>query len=186
MDTITRQLRSQVCQTSGTRPMVAAADSSASFYVDFTDGSAGRLPDLHTLTYVPPTPPDRTGTIVERDYAGTASKVAGQDPTYTTPAFSTRTLATGVLPVSGTPVFQYYAYNAATRLATPVTGAAALSTIARIRVTFRAMASRDASQTGSVVIQDDVVVRGLDPNPAATATPVGTPTPTPTPTVSCA
>jgi type II secretory pathway pseudopilin PulG len=186
MDMITRQLRSQVCQTSGTRPMAAAADTTASFYVDFTDGSTGRVPDLHTLSYVAPTGTQRSGSIVERDYAGTAGKTVAQDPTYATVPFSTSTLATNVIPVDGVPVLRYFAYNSTTPLKTPVTGAAALATIARVRVTFRAMPGRDTSRTGSVVIQDDVVVRGLDPNPIATATPVGTATPTPTPTVTCA
>jgi prepilin-type N-terminal cleavage/methylation domain-containing protein len=173
METITRQLRSQVCQPSGTPPIFSRAGNvtdgnGVTFFVDFTDGSqAATTPvDMHTIRYVPPTAPAVAGTIVEQDYTGTLGANASIDPTYSATPYRTRTLLTDVVPVSpGAPIFRYYLYNSTTPLATPVTGSA-LGSIASIQIAYRALPSRSTTTTarGNVVFQDLVTVREVDPN----------------------
>lgn len=173
MDTITRQLRSEVCQPSGTPPIFSRTGNvtdgnGVTFFVDFTDGSqAATTPaDMHTIRYVPPTAPAVSGKIVEQDYTGTLGANAATDPAYYTTPYRTRTLLTDVVPVSpGAPIFSYYPYNATTPLATPVTGPA-LGSIASIQIAYRTLPSRSTTITarGNVVFQDLVTVREVDPN----------------------
>jgi hypothetical protein len=151
---------------------MAAADINAvSFYVDLTDGTTGRPPELHTITYDP-----ATRTLIERDYIGT-----GTAPTISYPAAGSpsrvRTLAENVLPTA-TPIFRYYAYNTAPlprpalALATPLS-AVNLGRVARIELSFRTLPPKALSPStrGSIVLEDEVYVRAADPNdPAPTPT----------------
>jgi prepilin-type N-terminal cleavage/methylation domain-containing protein len=170
MDAITRQLRSQVCQPSGTPPMYSRAgnttdDNDATFFVDLTDGSDATKPaELHTLAYVPYASAPTKGSIVERDYSGTLNSNPAIDPSYGTTPYATRTLLADVAPVDGkTPIFSYYDFSG-NKLATPVTGAP-LGSIARIQVAYRSLPSRgSATDRGAVVFQDQVSVREVDPN----------------------
>ena len=164
LDNITRQLRSQVCLPSGTAPMFSRAgnptdDNDATFFVDLTNGSSTtQAPELHTLTF------DATNRrIVESDYADTLPSDPTKDPAYKT-LTRTRTLLSDVVQSGSTPVFTYYTF-AGTPLTAPVTGAA-LGTIASIQVSFRALPSRatDPNTRGSVLFQDRVSVREVDPN----------------------
>jgi prepilin-type N-terminal cleavage/methylation domain-containing protein len=182
MDTVTRQLRSQVCLNTTTPAMAPPAGwgvntdaDNALFYVDFSDGTAPN-PELHLITY------DATKRqLIEKDYANT-SKVAGQY-VYPAPAAYTRmnVLLDGVVRATDPttkqpiPVFQYYAYNAAANPPRPsaqLSGsltAAQEATVARIDVTFKALpahASASAQNAGSV-FQDEVYVREADPNAPA-------------------
>ena len=179
MDTITRQLRSEVCQPSGTPPIVQRAgyvtdDNNVSFFVDLTDGSDTTKPvDLHTIAY------DATkNQIVERDYTGTLSPTPGVDPTYNAAPYRTRTLLTDVVPVDNTPIFRYYGFGATTPFATPV-AASNLGLISGIQIAFKTLptntaavwrrdtaAQRTAGFRNSVVYQDLVTVREVDPNAA--------------------
>ena len=187
MDTLVRQLRSQVCLNTPTPtpPMSPPAGfgtvtrgDTAVFYTDFTD--AGKpttvAPELHVLTY-----DAATRRLIERDYTGTIAPVTGgYQYTYpsaaSTPA-KTKTLAENVIPLTGVPVFAYYAYNNAAApprpdlsLAAPASGMVAADTalVARIVVNFRALTTSNVNNlTGSSVFQDEVTVRAADPNDEA-------------------
>jgi prepilin-type N-terminal cleavage/methylation domain-containing protein len=168
LDQITRQLRSQVCQASGTLPMVATATNpsdanDASFYVDLTNDSDPTVaPQLHTLAYQG-APNYR---IVETDWTATAPSNPRVNPTYSgTPM--TRVLLTDVLPIGTTPVFSYY--DALGNALTGTLSAATAGKVARIDVAFRATPSGaaktgNADPRGSVDFQDRVTVRLVDPN----------------------
>jgi prepilin-type N-terminal cleavage/methylation domain-containing protein len=168
MDTITRQLRSQVCLSTNVPPMAVASDNSVSFYVDLSNPTANANPELHTLVYDP-----TARTITEKDFVGT-----GAAPSITYPTTPTRTklLAENVVPQTGVPIFTYYAYNTATPprpdtvLATPLS-TANLGLVARIDIAFRTLIPRANYTRGSIVLQDEVYVRAADPNdPAPTPT----------------
>jgi prepilin-type N-terminal cleavage/methylation domain-containing protein len=187
MDTVVRQLRSQVCLNTATPtpPMSPPAGfgtvttgTTAVFYTDFTDGGQPTTvaPELHVLTY------DATSRrLIERDYTGTV-KLVTNVYTYTYPTAAstparTKVLAENVIPLSASvPIFQYFTYDTATpprpnlALAAPVTGMAAADTarVARIVVNFRALTTSDVTKLrGSSVFQDEVTVRAADPNDEA-------------------
>jgi hypothetical protein len=168
MDTMTRQLRSQVCLATNVPPMAAASDNSVSFYTDLTDPAAKKNPELHTITYDP-----AKRTLVEQDFVG-----SGTAPSITYPSTPSRirTLAENVVPQGSTPLFRFYAYNAATPprpdtpLSTPLS-AANLGLVARIELSFRTLAPKSTTTRGSIVLEDQVYVRAADPNdPAPTPT----------------
>jgi len=186
MDTVVRQLRSQVCLNTAnpTPPMsppsgfgTVTSGTTAVFYTDFTD--AGKpttvAPELHVLTY-----DDTTHRLIERDYKGTVQLVTNVY-TYTYPTAAstparTKVLAENIVPLTGVPVFQYYTYNTATPprpdlvLPAPATGMAATDTarVARIVINFRALTTSSLTNlTGSSVFQDEVTVRAADPNDEA-------------------
>lgn len=166
MDLITRQLRSQVCLPSGTPPMFSRAgnptdDADATFFVDLTSGAdPTAAPQLHTLVY-----DAAKHAIIERDYTDKLPADVQQDPAYAG-APTTRTVLTDVVPVTGTPVFTYYTFAGAT-VPAPVTGDA-LGTIASVQVTYRALpghySAANPNPRGSVVFQNRVTVREVDPN----------------------
>jgi prepilin-type N-terminal cleavage/methylation domain-containing protein len=175
MDTITRQLRSQVCLPTATATPAMAPPTGwgvntdandAVFYADLSDGTGTTAPELHWISY------DSTLLqLVERDYVNT-STVAGTF-SYPPPASPTRTkvLLTNVVPYGSAPVFAYYAYDTSVAMPRPsaqLSGsltAAQEATIARIDVSFKAMPEHaTADQRGSSVFQDEVYVRAADPN----------------------
>jgi prepilin-type N-terminal cleavage/methylation domain-containing protein len=166
METITRQLRSQVCLPSGTPSMVNRTGnvtdaSNVSFFVDFHDGSDATLaPDLHTLSF-----DAANKRIVESDIVGGKNATPITDLPYTgTPV--KKTLLTDVVGLlDGTPVFRYYAYDGTAF--TPPISAANLKKIAQIKIAFMALPTRaKPNARGSVVFQDQVFVRDVDPNVA--------------------
>jgi prepilin-type N-terminal cleavage/methylation domain-containing protein len=169
MDTITRQLRSQVCLPSGTPSMYSRAgnvtdDNNATFFVDFRDGSDPTIaPDLHTLSFVEDE--DKVGQIVESDYAGKQNLNPAVDLPYNAPPV-TKVLLNGVVRVDdATPIFRYFKYDG-TAIATPVS-AADLKKLATIKIAFRVLpAGTRPSDRGNVVFQDQIFVRDVDPNVA--------------------
>jgi prepilin-type N-terminal cleavage/methylation domain-containing protein len=172
MDTVTRQLRSQVCLPSGTAAMFSRAANTtdnvdATFFVDFSDGGDRSIaPDLHSISY------DAANTqLIENDYAGGKNATPAVDLPYNgTPV--RRVLLTGVTQIdAATPIFSYYASDG-TRLGTGATFAvtgADLKRIALIKVAFHTAAGRgqDTGPNG-VDLQDQVFVRSFDPNTAST------------------
>lgn len=171
MDTITRQLRSQVCLDSKTAAVTEATPDRVSFYVDLTDGSSATAPPaLHTLTFDP-----AARTIAELAYTGTrnASGVVSYSSTPTR-----RTFLSDVQRDGSTPVFSYFAFDAPAPPATPTPTLALAATprlsdgdrerVARIAVSFDALPSRAKAATpNSLVLRDDVFVRSADPDNAA-------------------
>jgi Tfp pilus assembly protein PilW len=178
MDTMTRQLRSQVC-LGDVNPIISAGwtgDRQAlTFYTDLSDGSGSTPIQRRTLAY-----DVSDATIVETTWDGTG---AAPNTTYnTTPR--TRTLLTDVGPdPDGTadatgqiPVFRFNRSDNATPpafvpLATPLS-AADLPRVTKIEIAL-AVRRTDAPATDEplVVMRDDVYVRSADPNQT-------TPTPT--------
>lgn len=175
MDTITRQMRSQVCLSSSVPPMAAATNSSATVYVDHTDGTSGMPPEMHTITFDP-----ASRRIVQRDFVGTGTAPAIVFPVAPN---RTKTLLEGVVPYrppgapQDLPIFRYFAFSTATpprpdvALATPLS-AADLGRVARIEVAFRALRpnvrpNSPGETRGSIVLQDEVYVRAADPNDVA-------------------
>jgi|tagenome__1003787_1003787.scaffolds.fasta_scaffold20788029_2 prepilin-type N-terminal cleavage/methylation domain-containing protein len=180
MDTITRQLRSQVClspiiSAMATRPGDITNDNTATFYADFTDGSNPDVKptaDLHKLAYDP-----ITRTMTDTTYTSSWNKAV--DPWVpVVPAAPTRTrvIATDIVPDGATPIFSYYTYDGGSppkpniRLWPIGAGGIALADlarVARIDVTFRSLpvkADPNASNPIYVKFEDEVYVRAADPN----------------------
>jgi type II secretory pathway pseudopilin PulG len=175
MDTIVRDLRSQVCLPSSdpeTRPNVgslaAGAPTSVDFYADLGDGSATQPPQRRTITF-----DAAARTIVERVYRAT-----GPAGDYVFPATPdvTRTLLTDVVQDGSTPVFSFYTFDRSVSPPTPTTpldassglAPAALASTARISIAFKVLRAggTDAS-SGAARLQDDVFRRAIDPNTTA-------------------
>lgn len=160
MDSIVRELRSQVCPDLTTSAMTTRTGNvtdgnGATFYVDFTDGS-GALPDLHNIAYDP-----ATRRMVVRVYKPNSS---GAYPAAGSPS-TTRLLLPNVVSDGSTPVF---AYRAGDTVLTPPAGgltAATLATVTQIEVTFKALPrGAGAGARNGVVVEDQVYVRSADPN----------------------
>ena len=101
MDTITRQLRSQVCYSATVPALVSGTDTAVKFHVDLTDGS--KPIEQHEIFYNP-----TARTLTERVWPGRgqpalvpdADGLAGRSPTSVVPR-----------PAPNAPIFRYYAYN---------------------------------------------------------------------------
>ena len=170
MDTITRQLRSQVCYSATVPALVSGTDTAVKFHVDLTDGS--KPIEQHQITY------DSTArTLTERVWPGVGSPLSF--PTQTV----TRQITDGVVqqPVKlapDLPIFRYYAYNTAsppqpkTLLPTPLS-ATDLARVARIEITFVTLPPGIKTVTfpAASTLQNEIYVRVADPNdPAPTPT----------------
>jgi Tfp pilus assembly protein PilW len=157
METITRELRSQVCPPSTGAALTQAQDNSVTFYVDLSGGASN--PEQRQITYDP-----TTRTLTEYSYVGTGT---WPDMTYPATATRTRELLKNAVPVGSSPVFTYYAYDssgAQQQLATPVTGTANLARIVRVGVSFSAQPSRTNQAARSTTFQSAVDTRTSDPN----------------------
>jgi prepilin-type N-terminal cleavage/methylation domain-containing protein len=170
MDTITRQLRSQVCYSATVPALVSATDDAVKFHVDLSDGS--QPIQQREIAF------DATAkTLTERTWAGSGSPLTF--PTVT----RTRQLVSEIVrsqdkDANIIPIFKYYAYNIATpprpdlRLTTPLS-APDLARVARIDIGFRALppGSKATAPAGAVSLQNQIYVRVADPNdPAPTPT----------------
>jgi prepilin-type N-terminal cleavage/methylation domain-containing protein len=166
MDTMTREMRSQVCLSKNDPPMYAATPDSATFYAEFTDQSLStRPPERRTITFNPV-----AGTLVESTFVSASTAAP-----YVYPATPTRTktLVTNVTRYGTTPIFQYFAFGAATPprpdLTLPATSGMATADLARvalIKINFRVRA-KAGTDSGSIVLVDDVYVRAADPDAPA-------------------
>jgi prepilin-type N-terminal cleavage/methylation domain-containing protein len=181
MDTMTRELRSQICMTTDVPPIRETLEQtvggsyrqSVAFYSDLTDGRTNAVPELRTLTY-----DDSSRTITEA-----VSQGRGTPPAVTYDAPVTRVIGTNVqreVAANGaaTPIFSYYGFTTATAT-TPATptlalpnamanGGANVKMVARVAVRFRMLPTgrKNATRT-STVFADDVYVRAADPNDPA-------------------
>jgi prepilin-type N-terminal cleavage/methylation domain-containing protein len=174
MQTITRQIRSQVCLGTASRPLVAAAPDSVSFYTDLSGGGISPQPNaqLRTITYDP-----SARTITESVYDGT-----GTYPNLTFPSQPTRTAVllekVDRIPDAGysggfRPIFDYHRFadnplNGATaRLtSTPLSEADRARTV-KVTVQFIANPLRQATQVSerrTTHFRNEVYVRSADPN----------------------
>jgi hypothetical protein len=169
MDTITRQLRSQVCYSPTVPALVSGTDDAVKFHLDLTDGSTAI--QQRELVFNP-----TARTLTERTWPGQGSPITF--PTLT----RTRLLMSDVTRSQDKdavvlPIFRYYAYNTAvpprpdTRLVTPLS-ATDLARVAKIEVAFRSLPpGRALAPASAVSLQNEIYVRVADPNdPAPTPT----------------
>lgn len=180
MDRMTRELRSQVCQSEDVTPVYETTASGASgsyaqsisFYASFTDGRALRYPQLRTLAY-----DERSRTITE------SVVNPRSDGSYTGFPGTARVIAGHVLrPAVGgipQPIFTYFGFTTSTdpdnppapTIPLPVAmarGSANARKVAKIGVRF-SIAPSASQQSGrtTTTLQDDVFVRAADPNDSA-------------------
>jgi len=168
LDRITRDLNSMVCLPGDPAQdaLIAGSDNSVDVYADLGDGSASRPPQRRTITYNP-----ATRRITENVYTPTGPAGAYVFPA--TPTTST-TLLSDVIQDGSTPIFTYYPLDTTpdddvppAALSASGTGLAAadLDSVARIRITFKALPSnRTTARPGDAVMQDDVYRTAVDPN----------------------
>jgi hypothetical protein len=165
MERITRQMRSQVCPSTTGAALTAGEDDSLSFYVDTTGGTQN--PERHRIAY-----DSATNKLTQFDYVG-----SGSWPDLVFPASPTRTyeLLTDAAPVSGVPIFSYYAFTTSgtispsVRLNTPL-AQEDLPRVVRIAVSFVARPRRTNQPPQSTTFQNQVDVRTADPNNPTEAT----------------
>jgi type II secretory pathway component PulJ len=180
MDIVTRDLRSQVCAwaTNATpamltaRSLESASSSSVGVFVDFTDeaqvAGVSPAPSLRTISLA------ANGNLNETVQKGTWAVAAPNRAVLGTA--TTRTLTGGIAaPDADGIVFRYYAFNNANPpqpivpLPTnrPLT-AAELATVAKIRITYRAVAQRGTvvptATRATARFQNEVYIRSADPN----------------------
>jgi type II secretory pathway pseudopilin PulG len=180
LETMTQQLRSQVCPSTSIASLAAASANSVTFYADLSNGAAAVKDRVQkrVLTYDP-----AARTITQSVYlptgVGTATTPPG--PTFPATASSTRVLAANV-DTDGQAIFRYFAYapgtaataTTAATAATPTveltapTAAADLARIARIQIAFVAKSANPTMvDRGALTLHDQVVLRAADPNDLA-------------------
>jgi hypothetical protein len=168
IDTMTRQLRSQVCFSPTVPALVSGTDNSVKFHADLSDGT--RLIEQRELLYDPV-----KRTINERTWAGSLILGVVTFPTLT----KNRQLISEITtrPAPDAAIFRYYAYNTAVpprpiiQLPTPLS-ATDLARTARIDVGFVTLPpNARPAPAASVTLQNEIYVRVADPNdPAPTPT----------------
>jgi prepilin-type N-terminal cleavage/methylation domain-containing protein len=168
MSMITRDLRSQVCLPGATpiASLRAASDTSVDVYANLGDGTAAQPPQRRTITFN-----STARTITEDIYTPTGSAGSYVFPTAPT---RTRTLLTDVGQDGTTPVFRYYPFDTtpdddtqspAAFAASSGVAAGSLDDVARVVVTYRVFPAGSGAANGrSVVMQDEVFRRAIDPN----------------------
>ncbi len=161
METVTRELRSQVCLGS-TPALTAAGDSSVTYFVNLNGIDA--TPERHELSLV-------SGELILRRFVPT-----GTPPALTFPATptSSRVLLENVQQITGTPLFRYYGWTAgtpvvpSTLMATPL-NSASLALPVKIAVSFRVNPGSDfRNQRGAAELHDSVFMRAGDPTDTST------------------
>lgn len=168
LDTLTREIRSQVCLNAGTHGLVAASPDSVTFYTDFSDGSS--LPELHKLEF----------DSARKELSRTTWNVTATGPVgYPASPASRTVVADQVIrivdseknPVETVPIFSYFKYNGATP-PEPVTQlvGAQLNTpaerilTAKIDIAFESLPSAAVDDSFGTQLKDSVFLRTADPN----------------------
>ncbi len=157
METITRELRSQVCPAAGTTPLIAGDAYSVTFYSFL--GSGTFVPDKMQIAW-----DTNTNSIVEKKWAGTTASP------YTTWAATPtqRTLLSDVRPLTPTaqdpnpPVFSYS--NGINAAFTVPLAAADMKNTSKVAIQFQTYATGRAPNGLSIKLQSEVFVRTADPN----------------------
>jgi prepilin-type N-terminal cleavage/methylation domain-containing protein len=163
METIVRDLRSQVCLGDEKEPITTAENSKVTFFVDLSDGS--KNPEQRTIRY-------QDGSIYEDTYIGTGpypELVFGDAP-------ETRVLVSGVQPIVDNgvsrPILRYYAFNPGgvpgdLQLLTPNPALAtndAIRTV-MVKVGFTVLPDRKTPKNSeATTLESDVYVRLADPS----------------------
>jgi hypothetical protein len=158
MERITQGLRAQVCPNSTNPAIESGTDNSVTFYSDLAGESA--RPDKRVVSY------DATAkTLTDQLF-----QASGSAPSWTYPPSPTRTsVATGLVPATGVPVFRYYAFTATppatptVLLPTPLSATDRARTV-KISVSFVARPRRTSTDPkAETTFQNDVFVRTADP-----------------------
>jgi type II secretory pathway pseudopilin PulG len=169
MDTVTQQLRSQVClDYSNPAVITGATASSVTFYDDFSDD--GKKTVKRRITF------DTTKGEIRSD----TYKPSAQPPTLASfPASPTTSMqileniAQSKDPDNGAPVpfLRYFAYSApgpgelqADQVLTPPLNAAQAARVARIEISFTANPTGAKDDSKGVNLTDQVMARHADPN----------------------
>jgi prepilin-type N-terminal cleavage/methylation domain-containing protein len=168
MESIVRQLRSQVCLGDETEPITVANDDAVTFYVDLSDGGAeGDEVEQRTIRYEP-----SSKTIFQDVYTG-----EGDYPllTFDGPP-RTRELVSNVEPITeagvARPVLRYYAFpedgsgdpGELELLPTPLSADDAIRTI-MVKVGFAVLPDRrNADNRRATTLESDIYVRLADPS----------------------
>jgi len=161
LDTITRQVRSQVCLDAATGSMVEARPSSLTFHADLSDGSA------------PPTKRTITHDAAERRITQTVlvgEGTANGSITFPGPA-KTTVLLQDVVADGRMPIFEYRAYptNGGTtpsEVLSPPFTPSELSRTALIRIRFAVRPTGGRDEAFATSLQDDLFMRTANPNAA--------------------
>ena len=160
METITRELRSQVCLSATAPALTTATATNVIFYVNL--GAVDANLERHEISLT-------GGDVILRRFVGT-----GTPPSMTFPgtATSTRTLLENVGTFGGTTFLRYYAWQngnpvlPTTLLPAPLS-TANLAKPVKIAVSFRAFPGRDfrssGTNSGYTDFQNAVFVRAADP-----------------------
>jgi hypothetical protein len=163
METIVRDLRSQVCLGDETEPITVADDNIVTFYIDLSDGS--KNVEQRTIRYDPV-----AKKIFEDIYVG-----AGVYPLLTFGTVSeTRVLASDVEPIVDNgvarPIFRFYAFRAGGApgdlelLPAPLVANDAIRTV-MVKVGFTIMPDRlNPKSREATSVESDVYVRLADPS----------------------
>jgi Tfp pilus assembly protein PilW len=170
LDRIELELHS-ACLAAGVIPIAAGSTASAITFVSAYGSSVAPTPVLHRISYA-------AGALTDSSYPMTGG-VAPSWTFATTPS-STVTIAshvsqaTGGLPSGPVPVFTYYAYTApgqlaSSGLATPLSSAAAASTVS-VGIDFVVGASEaNAASDAPITVDDTVSLRLSSPTDTSTA-----------------
>jgi prepilin-type N-terminal cleavage/methylation domain-containing protein len=165
MDTITRQLRSQVCYNATTPAVVSATADSVRFHVDLSDGT--KTIQQREIVFNP-----TTRKINERTWPGSGSPITF--PTMTLDRMLLDDVTRAVDSGGATlPVLRYYAYNNLVpprpeRELTPPLSAADLAAVARIKIAFTTLPpGTRPSPASSSTLENEIYVRVADPNDPA-------------------
>jgi prepilin-type N-terminal cleavage/methylation domain-containing protein len=189
LETMTQQLRSEVCPTTATPAIAAASGNSVTFYTDLSDGTAA-LKDRVQKRVIAYDPVTRRLTQSIYLPTGVGSAATPPGPTFLATPSSVRRLAANVYPdpasqatSSGTQsIFRFFAYAPGTA-ATGTTAATAatpsleltapstttdLARIARIQIAFVVKSPSTAmGDRGAITLHDQVLVRSANPNDLA-------------------
>ena len=163
METIVRDLRSQVCLGDEKEPITAAEDNRVTFYIDTSDGSK----NVHqrTIRYDPV-----TKNIYEDIYIGSG---VYPDLVFGAPS-ETRLLVSGVDPILDNgvprPVLRYYAFKQGgvpgdlQLLSAPLSAGDAISTVL-VKVGFTVLPDRKVPKNReATTVESDIYVRIADPS----------------------
>jgi prepilin-type N-terminal cleavage/methylation domain-containing protein len=183
MDIMTRQLRSQICQTADVPPIKLTTSGTAAngsyqqtvtFYTDLTDGRANDAPQMRVLRY-----DESKRTITEETYFAKSKTPI----TYSVNPDRVRLIGQNVyrevragVPV---PIWTFYGFTTSVDPAVPATPtkvlplamaefSADVKMVARVGINFDVMAlTRSTPGRTATVFTDDVFVRAANPNDPA-------------------
>ena len=163
METVVRDLRSQVCLGDEKEPITQADNNRVTFYIDTSDGS--RNVHQRTIRYDP-----ATKNLYEDIYIGTG---VYPDLVFGAPS-ETRLLVSGAEPILdggvARPILRYYAFNQGgvpgdlRQLTAPLSVNDAISTVL-VKVGFTVLPDRKAPKNReATTVESDVYVRIADPS----------------------